>query len=103
MCAGDLPFREKVKVWEVYNLVQRAEEQKVKVQRDAAAFVRYYHEVEQQLNDADVQHGSWLGTHADGDEVQAGLQALKLSGIGFVRSQLHQGEALQQQIGVPPA
>lgn len=96
-----VPFQEKLKVWQAYNLEQRAEEQKIKVQQDAAAFVAYYQEVQQQMDSGVTLHSDWLSSYASMEEVQAGLKALKLSGMGFVKSQLKQGSDLQHKIGAP--
>lgn len=90
-------------MWEAYNKLQRAKEQKVKVQQDAAAFVRYYQRLSQQLGGDTFPHTAWLHEHAAQVQVQAGLQALKLRGTAFAQLQLQIGSELQQRIGHPPA
>jgi predicted P-loop ATPase/GTPase len=98
LCVGGFSLKDKMRIWEQYNRLKRAEEQVDKVKQDAHAMVKYYTQLADRLQAAAPVHISWLGKHADDADVQAGLRALMAAGGQHVGQQLVQSQQLVARI-----
>lgn len=98
VAAGKFTLKDKMRVWEKFNRLKRAEEQVDKVKQAAHAMVKYYTQLADRLQAAAPVHMSWLGKHADDADVQAGLRALMAAGGQHVGQQLVQSQQLVARI-----
>jgi hypothetical protein len=98
LCAGAVGLKDKMRVWEQFNRLKRAEEQKAKVLGDAQAMVKYYTQLGSKLRAAAPIHDAWLGENAADGGVQAGMRALMLAGRKHVDAQLCLSQQLVNRI-----
>jgi hypothetical protein len=98
VAAGKFTLKDKMRVWEKFNRLKRAEEQVLKVQQDARAMVQYYTQLAGALQADAPVHTYWLGQHAASADVKAGLRALMAAGRLRADHQLLQSQQLVSRI-----